>query len=65
MCPGIGRYADRSRSRLAKRDSIVESGKELVKPKEKPRVEEKDVAIPKPQVEVSRPDQPKQENPEN
>lgn len=61
MCPGIGRYADRSRSRLAKRDSIVETPKI----KEKPQVEEKDVAIPKPQVEVSRPDQPKQENPEN
>ena len=61
MCPGIGRYADRSRSRLAKRDSAVETPKI----KEKPQVEEKDVAIPKPQVEVSRPDQPKQENPEN
>jgi len=63
--PAHVRYAERSRSRLAKRARVAEAGKELAKPEAKPQVEEKDVAIPKPQVEISRPQQPKQENPEN
>ncbi len=71
--PGnVNRYADRSRSRLAKQDSSLESGRTARAKKSK--LEEVDFAgdvekpeeLPQadPQV-VGEPDQPKKENPEN
>ena len=63
IMPAHVRYADRSQSRLAKRDRVAGSLPKS-EPKSKLKVDAQKIEGAK-KIETPQPEQPKQENPEN